>query len=104
MTDLNTSTEVTQTTEPAIAVETVLAPVFIYEFLYNSDCCESAAATISVHKTKEGAESALKKHKESIHQQWLKNKETDKDDPEYYDEFPYDFDQWWGIKETELLP
>ena len=30
-------------------------PVFVYEFLYNSDCCESKAATMSIHRTKKGA-------------------------------------------------
>ena len=73
MTDLNTSTEVTQTTEPAIAVEPVLAPVFVYEFLYNSDCCEGAASTVSIHKTKKGAEMAMELHKNEKLKEWEKN-------------------------------
>jgi len=100
MTHLNTSTEITQTTEPAIAVEPVLAPVFVYEFLYNSDCCESAASTISIHKTKKGAEMAMEFHKNE------KLKEWEKECKEYppAKEYPFDFDQWWGVRECELLP
>ena len=33
-----------------------LVPVFVYEFLYNSDTCESAPSTISIHQTRKGAE------------------------------------------------
>lgn len=100
MTDLNTSTEVTQTTEPAIAVEPVLAPVFVYEFLYNSDCCEGSASTISIHKTKKGAEMAMEFHKNE------KLKEWEQECKEYppAKEYPFDFDQWWGVHECELLP
>ena len=58
---MNKEQNTSQTTDPAIAVEPVLAPVFVYEFLYNSNCCESAAATISIHKTKKGAEMAMEK-------------------------------------------
>ena len=50
-----------QTTEPTTV--SVVAPVFVYEFLYNSDCCEGSASTISIHKTKKGAEMAMDFHK-----------------------------------------
>lgn len=36
----------------------------IYEFLYCDCIHESSYATLSLHKTKEGAEKAMKKHKE----------------------------------------
>jgi hypothetical protein len=79
---------------------TVLAPVFVYEFLYNSDCCESAAATISIHKTKKGAEMAMEFHKAEIKREW--------DEQDYAERerlaFPFDYDQWWGVRECELLP
>ena len=60
---MKTKNKTTQPPEPAIAVESVLAPVFVYEFLYNSDCCEGAASTISIHKTKKGAEMAMEFHR-----------------------------------------
>ena len=100
MTDLNTSTEVTQTTEPAIAVESVLAPVFVYEFLYNSDCCEGAASTISIHKTKKGAEMAMEFHKNEKLKEWEAECKVYPQAKEY----PFDYDQWWGVRECELLP
>lgn len=37
----------------------------IYEFLYCSCIHESSYATMSLHKTKEGAEKAMKLHKEA---------------------------------------
>ena len=84
---------------------TVLAPVFVYEFLYNSDCCESAAATMSIHKTKKGAEMAMEFHKAEKQKQWDEMRKLDEEnDPEYWKEFKWDFDQWWGVRECELLP
>jgi hypothetical protein len=72
----------------------------VYEFLYNSDCCEGAASTISIHKTKKGAEMAMEFHKNE------KLKEWEKECKEYppAKEYPFDFDQWWGVRECELLP
>ena len=89
-----------QHTEPAIAVDAVLTPVFVYEFLYNSDCCEGAASTVSIHKTKKGAEMAMEFHKNEKLKEW--EKECKEDPPTK--EYPFDFDQWWGVRECELLP
>lgn len=76
----------------------------VYEFLYNSDCCESAARTMSIHKTQKGAEMAMEFHKNEIKKDWdSQKKEFYYQDPHYYDNFNWDFDQWWGVKETELL-
>lgn len=69
----------------------------IYEFLYNSSCCESSYATISIHKLRKGAEMALEFHKQNIKNEWRKDQE------EFPNEYPYDFDQDWQIRETELL-
>ena len=64
----------------------------VYEFLYNSDCCESSAHTMSIHKTKKGAEMAMEFHKNEIKKEW--------DD----EEFEWNFNQWWGIRETVVMP
>ena len=68
--------------------------------LYNSDCCEGAASTVSIHKTKKGAEMAMEFHKNE------KLKEWEKECKEYppTKEYPFDFDQGWGVRECELLP
>jgi hypothetical protein len=71
----------------------------VYEFLYNSDCCESAARTMSIHRTKRGAEIAMEFHrfeKKREHEESLEGN----DGVKYKEEFPYDYDQWWGIRET----
>ena len=70
----------------------------VYEFLYNSDCCESAASTISIHVSRKGAEMALEFHKNEIIKEW-EDEDLSEDDRLRY---PYDFDQYWGIIETEL--
>ena len=69
----------------------------VFEFLHNNSCCESAAGTLSIHITKRGARKAMLKH---IY-------DTKKDYCELYtkkerEEYSYDFDMWWGIRETEL--
>lgn len=87
-----------QTSEKDLRVCDVNAS--IYEFLYNSSCCESAAATKSIHKTKKGAEMAMEFHKNERLKEW---EEECKQYPPAK-EFPFDYDQWWGINESELLP
>ena len=99
-TNMDLFTELGSLLNPAIAVEPVLAPVFVYEFLYNSDCCEGAASTVSIHKTKKGAEMAMEFHKNEKLKEW--EKECKEDPPTK--EYPFDFDQWWGVHECELLP
>lgn len=69
----------------------------VYEFLYNSDCHESTASTISIHKTRKGAEMAMEFHKNEKRNDWKKEYE------DYSKDFPFDYDQWWGIRESELL-
>ncbi len=72
--------------------------MIIYKALYN--CCvhESSYATISIHKTKEGAEKAIEIHKA---------KEKEEFDKIYKDnnEFNFKFGEHenWDIAKTELL-
>ena len=70
----------------------------IYEFLYNSDCCESAARTMSLHKTKKGAEMATEFHKNKI-----KKEHNELYGDKHKADFEWDFNQWWGIRETALI-
>jgi hypothetical protein len=75
----------------------------VYEFLYNSSIHESCAATMSIHKTRKGAEMALEFHKNDIKNKWEEEKkEHFNEDPHYYRSFEWSFGQWWGIRETEL--
>ena len=70
----------------------------VYQFLYNSDCCESAATTISIHKTRKGAEMAMEFHKNET----KRNFENEKITELTIIDFPWDYDQWWGVSETQL--
>lgn len=75
----------------------------IYEFLYNSCIYESAAGTMSMHRTKAGAYKAMNK--------WLNERFM----KEYDERIKYGKDrsglcgawkvgthEWWGIGEQEL--
>lgn len=68
----------------------------VFEFIYNSDCCESVARTVSIHKTKKGAEMAMEFHKAEVkyeHEELYKDFESDTE---------WDWDQYWDIRETLL--
>lgn len=69
----------------------------VYEFKYNSDCCESAPSTISIHQTLKGAEMAMEFHKNET-----KRAHEELFDNEDEKEWDWDYDQWWGTKESEL--
>ena len=68
----------------------------VYEALYNDCIHESSFATISIHKTKEGAEKAIHEHK----------MEKIKEHQEIYKDVIPEFNegnmQQWSIIETEL--
>ena len=77
------------------------APNIVYEFLYNSDCGESAPCTISIHRTPEGAEKAMNDHKAEKKRQWeVLKKHYEKN--RYFKQYDWSFNQWWGIKKTEV--
>lgn len=69
----------------------------VYEFWYNDCIFESAAACISIHRTRKGAEMALAFHKEQKRKEWDKMNEGDEQDGEFDDMCA------WGIQEREVL-
>ena len=72
----------------------------MYEFLYNPSIHDSAARTVSIHKTRRGAEKAMELHKEMalIEYEEVCNRLPDEKD------FPFGYDQWWGVRESILMP
>ncbi len=42
----------------------------VYEFWYNECIYESAAQCMSLHRTREGAEKAMERHKKQIADEW----------------------------------
>jgi len=68
----------------------------VFEFLYNSDCCESSARTVSIHRTLKGAEMAMEFHKVEIKKEHIDLYKGEED------MYLWDFDQWWGTKETKV--
>ena len=73
---------------------------YVYEFLYNPSIHESAAQTVSIHKTMRGAEKAMELHKEMALKEYEEecNRIPDEED------FPFGYDQWWGVRESILMP
>ena len=47
----------------------------LYEFLYNGCVYESSPATISIHRTREGAYKAMNEHREEKYKQFLEDME-----------------------------
>lgn len=81
----------------AMKYATVLAPVFVYAFLHNSSCCESSARTISLHLSEDGAKKALEIHKNNEAEEFLKDYGEN-------EEYPFDYDKWWGTEKMAILP
>jgi len=77
----------------------------VYEALYSPSTWEGTPMTLSIHKTLQGAEKAIKENKERWLKKWQDQvkdcKELDMEPP--YPTFEeYIEDRWWGINETEL--
>ncbi len=73
---------------------------FIYEALYCDCVHESSYATLSVHKTKKGAYTAMKQHKVNTYLRWYNDRILYGKDKIYG--FPYNFAQNWSIRKVEL--
>jgi hypothetical protein len=71
----------------------------VYEALHNSDTYEGGFCTISIHKTKKGAEMAMEFHKSEAKKNWELMYEADADQKQ---EFAWDFGEAWDVRETEL--
>ena len=73
----------------------------VYEFLYNSCVFESASATMSIHRTRKGAEIALSWHKFETEREYNQLYSLT-EDYSFKNEYPYDAHQSWSIRETIL--
>lgn len=86
-----------------LVVDSQFDAQIIYEALYCCDIHDSSYATLSIHRTRKGAERAIENHKAA--------KKAEFDDLYYNPEYPvnmivemkYDDNQAWTIRETELL-
>ena len=88
--------------------------MIVYQFLYNDCIHESSYATISLHKTKEGAEKALNEHRNFEFEAWEEYTKLlmEKDDEGncFYDTIetclednPFGKHEDWCIQEIEVL-
>lgn len=90
-------TELEETAKPQLNIADVSG--CLYAFLYNSCIHESSWATVSLHYSKEGAEKAMREHKQ---------KELDEFNEMYANdnEFEIKFGEHegWCVKTIEVLP
>lgn len=70
----------------------------LYEFCYNPSTNESAAATISVHFTKKGAQKAMRKHKNKEKKLWKELYPTKNDQKD----FPFGIYESWFINPIKV--
>jgi hypothetical protein len=68
----------------------------LYEALYCSCIFESGYVTLSIHRTKEGAEKAIEWHRHEEEQKWKGVKEIDH-------EWVFGEHEDWSIREVEVL-
>ena len=74
-------------------------------FVYCPCIHESAFCTISLHKSKEGAEKAMEWHREEKRKEWQKIVDWDKKDGGGYAEMcPFGSMEVWRVDEIEILP
>lgn len=70
----------------------------VYIALYNYCIYEGSPTPISVHSTLEGAQEAIYKHRSNEYDKWDKMR-----DDEEKKEMPFGEDEWWGIRDFELM-
>lgn len=69
----------------------------IFQFLYCPCIYESAWATISIHRTREGAEAAMEAHKGNERDVW------EKENKGFEPTHPFDFAKEWKVAEGVIL-
>lgn len=72
----------------------------VYAFLHNCCTCESAAETISLHKTLKGAYQAMRKHRLKL---CVEHRETRLKFGKKYYNWKYDNFRWWGIEKVDVI-
>lgn len=71
----------------------------LYAFLYNPMIHESGYITVSIHRTRKGAEIAMAHHMEAERNQW---EAWNKCDIAYRSEFPFNWNKNWVVEEIEI--
>jgi hypothetical protein len=69
----------------------------LYAFLYNPMIHESGYITVSIHRTREGAEKALEWHKNEAKKEYEELFEGQKPS-----EFPFDWSKSWKVEEIQI--
>lgn len=72
----------------------------IWAFCYTDNTWESAAATMSLHLTKKGAQEAMRQHKQKERDEYNSIWQTEQERKD----FPFGQFQDWFVKEMEVLP
>lgn len=72
----------------------------VYAFIYNPCIYESAPQTVSLHRTRKGAELAMELHKEGLRKEFEEYDEWSKENGNFSLKFgKYEY---WGVTEIEI--
>ncbi len=74
----------------------------LWKFIYNPDKYDSVPLTVSIHKTKEGAEKAMQIHKEQIKAEFDNTYNNLNHQIKLVVEMKWDDDQYWDIQEIKI--
>jgi arginine utilization protein RocB len=72
----------------------------LYAFLYNPMIHESSSQTVSIHRTREGAEKAME---EQMTEEKKRYKEWYENDKSYKLQFPFNWNKNWKIEEILIF-
>jgi len=72
----------------------------VFQFIHNDCIHEGGAMTVSIHRTRKGAEMAMEYHKNEERKKW----EAECKEYPPAKEYPFDDDKFWGVDEMILMP
>jgi len=74
-----------------------------FTFVYNPFIWESAASTVSVHKTKKGAYEAMRKHKLELYEEWILFRSQIAKSQRFSTYGKFGEMEYWGIREITIV-
>ena len=79
-----------------------IQPDILYELIYNPDIHDSGPITLSIHRTKEGAEAAMQTHKDEIKYKFDEIYHNSEYPVDMVVDMEWDDNQYWDIKPIKI--
>ena len=74
----------------------------LYQFVYNPMIHESVSYTVSIHRTRIGAEISMEFHKAETLKEYEKTQKERKESGDDFEYSPFGTFEYWGITEIEI--